>query len=124
MDNNMPSDYSLPHLEMPELPVIDPPTNHIWADEQIEILKSYIQEFEKTLDEEHEVGIMLTNFGQSVLLEVTNIISEPPVLVVFKGFVNEQRTTLIQHINQLNFMLTTIKKEPNRPKRKIGFGRD
>ena len=42
-------------------------------------------------------------------------------LTVFKGFVNGREATLIQHINQLNFMLTTIEKEPDRPKRQIGF---
>lgn len=41
--------------------------------------------------------------------------------MVFKGFVNGREATLIQHINQLNFMLTSIEKEPDRPKRKIGF---
>ena len=73
------------------------------------------------MDDEHEVGVMLTNFGQSVLMSVTNITYEYSVLMVFKGFVNGRVATLIQHINQLNFLLTTIEKEPDRPKRRIGF---
>lgn len=28
---------------------------------------------------------------------------------------------LIQHVSQLSFLLTAVQKEPNRPKRKIGF---
>ena len=100
---------------------VDAPTRHMWADEQFEILKRYIQKFERSLDAEHEVGIMMTNFGQSILMQVTEIICEYPVLMVFKGFVNGREATLIQHINQLNFMLTTIEKEPDRPKRQIGF---
>jgi len=35
--------------------------------------------------------------------------------------VKGREATLIQHVNQLNFMLTTIDKEPDRPKREIGF---
>ena len=67
---------------------VDAPTRHMWADEQFEILKRYIQKFERSLDAEHEVGIMMTNFGQSILMQVTEIICEYPVLMVFKGFVN------------------------------------
>ena len=100
---------------------VDTPAQHMWADEQFEILKKYIQDFEASLDTEHEVGIMLTNFGQSILMQVTKITYEYPVLMVFKGYVNGKEATLLQHINQLNFMLTSIDKEPDKPKRKIGF---
>ena len=100
---------------------IDTPAQHMWVDEQFEILKRYIQEFESTLDIDHEVGIMMTNFGQSVLMQVTQITYEDPVLMVFKGFVNGREATLIQHINQLNFMLTSVEKQPDRPKTQIGF---
>ncbi len=64
---------------------------------------------------------MLTNFGQSVLMNVTNITYEKSVLMIFKGYVNGRESTLIQHINQLNFLLTSVEKESDRPKRKIGF---
>lgn len=122
------SDFNLPDipsfnfrmLETPEIN-IDTPAQHMWADEQFEILKKYIQDFERSLDAEHEVGIMMTNFGQSVLMQVTQVSYEDPVLMVFKGFVNGREATLIQHINQLNFMLTSVKREPDRPKRQIGF---
>ena len=111
------------NIQVPDIPEIniDTPAQHMWADEQFEILKKYIQAFEKSLDPEHEVGIMMTNFGQSVLMYVTQVSYEDPVLMVFKGFVNGREATLIQHINQLNFMLTSVEKEPDRPKRKIGF---
>ena len=121
MDNFRLPEISIPHIEMPKLPVIDTPVAHMWADEQFEILKRYIQDFERSLDAEHEVGIMMTNFGQSVLMQVTQVTYEDPVLMVFKGYVNGREATLIQHINQLNFMLTTVEKEPDRPKRQIGF---
>lgn len=113
---------NMPKFTMPEIP--DMPTQHMWADSQFEILKKYISEFESTLDEEHEVGVLLTNFGQSVLMNVTHIGYEKSVLMIFKGYVNGKEATLIQHINQLNFLLTTVEKEPDRPKRKIGFCAD
>ena len=113
----------IPSFKMPEIEAIqvDTPLQHMWADEQFEILKKYITAFEETLDDEHEVGMMLTNFGQSILMQVTNITYEEPVLFVFKGYVNEKESTLIQHMNQLNFLLTSVDKEPERPKRRIGF---
>ncbi len=100
---------------------LDVPTRYMWSDTQFEIIREYIERFEASLDPEHEVGVMLTNFGQSILMQVTNITYEKSVLMIFKGFVNGREATLIQHINQLNFMLTSVEKEPDRPKRKIGF---
>lgn len=97
------------------------PTRRMWSDEQFNILKKYIQDFEDALDSEHEVGLMLTNFGQSVMMKVEYITYEYPVLMIFKGLVNNRETTLIQHINQLNFMLTSVEKESDSPRKKIGF---
>lgn len=91
------------------------------SETQFEILKQYIEEFQNSLDSEHEVGMLLTNFGQNILLRVTYISYESPVLMIFKGFVNDKESTLVQHVSQLNFLLTSIEKEPDRPKRKIGF---
>lgn len=110
----------IPQVPIPDV-IIDTPGQHMWADEQFRILKKYIQEFEASLDSEHEVGVMLTNFGQSVLMQVTSLSYEDPVLIIFRGYVNNQEATLIQHINQLNFLLTSVKKEDEKPKRKIGF---
>ena len=109
----------VPEISLPEMP--DMPNWYMWSDTQFEIIKEYVEEFEASLDSDHEVGVMLTNFGQSVLMQVTNITYEKSVLMVFKGIVNGREATLIQHINQLSFLLTTIEKEPDRPKRKIGF---
>ena len=100
---------------------MDFPIRHVWADEQFFILKKYIQDYEKTLDPEHEVGLLLTNFGQSVAMQVTEITYEEPVLMVFKGFVDGREAVLIQHVHQLNFLMTSYKKEEDRPKRTIGF---
>ena len=119
-------DFSDSIRRMQELTQVDfdSPIQHVWSDEQFRILRKYIQAFENSLDQEHEVGIMLTNFGQTITMQVTYITYEEPVLMVFKGYVNGQEATLIQHVNQLNFLLTSMKKEDDKPKRKIGFSTD
>ena len=114
-----------PHVEMmepPNLEIPDMPQWYMWSDTQFEIIKDYIETFEASLDQEHEVGLMLTNFGQSVLMQVTEVGYEKSVLMVFKGTVNGNQATLIQHINQLSFLLTAVPRtEPEKPKQKIGF---
>lgn len=115
---------NIPQIRVPEvnMPNVDLPTWHMWADTQFNLIRRYIEEFEESLDPEHEVGVMLTNFGQSVLMQVLEIGYEESVMLVFKGIVNERPATLIQHINQLNFLLTSVKRtKPKEPKRKIGF---
>lgn len=110
----------VPDFQLPEMP--DMPNWYMWSDTQFEIIKKYVEDFEASLDREHEVGLMLTNFGQSVLMQVTEIGYEKSVLMVFKGIVNGNPATLIQHINQLSFMLTAVpRREPEKPKAKIGF---
>lgn len=50
---------------------VDSPLQHMFVDEQFAFLKKYIQEYEKALDSEHEVGIMMTNFGQAAFIPIT-----------------------------------------------------
>lgn len=97
------------------------PIAYSYSDTQFEVLSKHIKDFEKTLDSEHEVGLILTNFGQSITMQVTEVSYEESVLMIFKGYVNGRMSTLIQHVSQLNFLLTSIEKEPDRPKRTIGF---
>ena len=121
MSNFLTPDYDFSNIKIPEFEVPDMPIHHMWSDTQFEIIKQHIQQYEQALDSEHEVGVMFTNFGQSVLMQVTGISYEESVVLIFKGYVNGKMSTLIQHINQLNFLLTSVEKEPERPKRKIGF---
>ena len=103
-------------MEIPDAPIA-----YSYSDTQFEILSKHIKAFEETLDAEHEVGLMFTNFGHSVTMQVTEISYEESVLMIFKGYVNGKMSTLIQHVSQLNFLLTAVQKEPDRPKRAIGF---
>ena len=111
--------FELPKIKVPEIEPL--PLAYSYSDTQFEILQKYITNFEKSLDAEHEVGIMLTNFGQSITMQVVEIGYEKSVLLVFKGYVNGALCTLIQHVSQLNFLLMSVPKEPDRPKRVIGF---
>ena len=107
-----------------DISVLQPPTPPIaysYSDTQVEIIRDYVMEFQQSLDNEHDVALLLTHFGNSILMEVTHIGYEESVLVVFKGFVNGRQSTLIQHVSQLNFLLTSVPKEPDKPKRQIGF---
>lgn len=101
--------------------VPDLPSHYIFSDTQFDIIKKHILEFQKSLDNEHDVGVLLTNFGSTVLMEVTKIGFEKSVLMVFEGYVNGRKSTLIQHISQLNFLLTSVPKPVETPKRTIGF---
>lgn len=97
------------------------PIAYAYSDTQFEILVKYIKEFEESLDSEHEVGLLLTNFGKTVTMQVTEIGYEKSVLMIFKGYVDGRMSTLIQHISQLNFLLTSLPKDDSRPKQRIGF---
>ena len=109
-------------IKYPDISLPEMPNQYMWSDTQFELIKKYIEEFEDSLDTEHEVCVWLTNFGQSVLMQVAEIGYEKSVMLVFKGYVNGKPSTLIEHISQLNFLLTSMdRKEPEKPKRKIGF---
>lgn len=108
--------FPTPNLNIPVSPVA-----YSFADTQFEIIRRYILDFQTSLDSDHDVGIMLTNFGNSVLMQVTSVGYEKSVLMVFRGYVDGREATLIQHVSQLNFLLTAVPKEPNMPKRQIGF---
>jgi len=103
-------------------PMLQPlPGSKRYSNTQFEIIKRYVLDFQRSLDENHDIGLLLTNFGQSILMEVTKIGYEESVLLVFHGLVEGREATLIQHISQLNFLLTSVPKEPEKPKRTIGF---
>jgi hypothetical protein len=92
------------------------------ADYTFEIIKDHVRAFEETVDNDHEVAMQLAAFGHSVLMYVEEISYANPSTLIFKGNVGGQRTTLIQHVTQLNFLLTVAeKKDPASAPRKIGF---
>lgn len=82
-----------------------------------------ILEFEKDLDDEHEVGMRLVTFGQSITFYVQNIGYYNPSLIRFYGTLeNGTAVELIQHVSQISFLLMAVKKpDPALPAKRIGF---
>lgn len=82
-----------------------------------------IATFEQSLDQEHEVGIQLVNFGQSTQFCVTNIGYMDPSIIWFEGILpDESHVELMQHISQISFLTIALKRQnPERPKSPIGF---
>lgn len=83
-----------------------------------------ITEFERSVSDTHEVSAILASFGQPVLLHVNHVSFIYPKLIIFKGMTeNRDNATLIQHFNQLNFLLVKVKRlTPGTQKTPIGFG--
>ena len=96
--------------------------NYNLADYQYELFCNHIKNFQDTLDDEHEVGVQLASFGQSIILNVEKIGYSNPCLIHFYGYSNGNKCHLIQHVNQLSFLLIAIpKSNPDKPARRIGF---
>lgn len=94
--------------------------NH--ADWKYEKIMEQIRDFEETLDNEHEIALMLASFGSSITMSVFEIGYQNPDILYFYGFVNGTEAQLIQHMNQLNFLLTSVEREDkSKPARRIGF---
>ena len=92
------------------------------ASYQYECLKKLVLDYQSTLDDNHEIAVTLASFGDNVTMLVDDIHYIDPVLIVFKGMVGDNYSALIQHISQLNILLTTVAKpDPEKPPRRIGF---
>ncbi|WP_306010448.1 DUF6173 family protein [Bacillus sp. MMSF_3328] len=94
------------------------------ADTIAEELHSAANEFQSKLDENHEVGVMLASFGQTITVNITGIGYKGKKLIKFIGNLADNGTPveLLQHVSQLNFLLVSLPKEtPEEPKKTIGF---
>ena len=90
-----------------------------WAYERLIL---YIQNFEKSLDAEHEVAMGLTDTGAGIL-RIEGLGFFDPDLVTFYG-ADERgaRVQLVQHVTQLNVILRAARKPDTVPEaRRIGF---
>jgi hypothetical protein len=102
--------------------LLNPIRNPKLADYTYEVIRDYIQEFESELDNEHEIAVQLASFGKNITMAVTDIGYTNPSTIVFYGYVDNQKATLIQHISQLSFLLLSVtKQDPENPPRRIGF---
>ena len=121
--------FQMPSLDTPkyEFPKFDSSLleNPSHAKYQHKILMEYIADFEKQLNPDEEVALKLACFGQTLLMHVTFIGYHNPNTIQFCGYDNGQYAELIQHVNQLNFLLmSSPKQEPDKPARRIGFTPD
>ncbi|TFD93594.1 MULTISPECIES: DUF6173 family protein [Jeotgalibacillus] len=82
-----------------------------------------IKEFEKGLDRDHEVGARLVNYGQSVQFHIQDLGYYNPSLIRFMGTLdNGSRIELIQHVNQISFILMALPKlKEDEPPKRIGY---
>jgi len=90
-----------------------------WAYERVIV---YIQNFEKTLDTEHEVAMGFVG-GDAGVIRIEGMGYFDPDLVTFFGSdPTGGKTQLIQHVTQLNVMLRALPKNIDQPEpNRIGF---
>lgn len=113
--------FTIPRSAFPSLPEI--PKNPNLASEFYHRLINWINNFHKNLDDEHEVGARLVNFGQAVTFHIEEISYWNPSLISFIGKnSNGEPVELIQHVSQISILLVAMKRENiEQPKRPIGF---
>lgn len=82
-----------------------------------------ISNFDTSLDNEHEVGIRLVNFGQAVVFHLERIGYSNPSLITFCGTTDSgEPVELIQHVSQISILLMKLpRREPEKPKQPFGF---
>lgn len=110
-------------IVQPEIPRIELPVDQNLASEFHKRLIEWIQKFDEDLDQEHEVGVRLVSFGQTVTFHLEHIGYWDPSLISFSGFTDTgDPVELIQHVSQISILLLKMKrKDPEKPKRTIGF---
>lgn len=116
--------------QMPEFPNVEVRRNPLleniednYASEFYKRLAVRISEFNAGLDDAHEVGVRLVNFGQTVVFYLEDMGYWNPSLISFQGRTEDgQPVELIQHVNQISVLLMKLPREnPSEPKRPIGF---
>ncbi|WP_171229817.1 DUF6173 family protein [Ruegeria sp. HKCCA4008] len=90
-----------------------------WAYERLIL---YIQNFEKTLDGDHEVAMGFTG-GDAGVMRIEGMGYFDPDMITFYGSDGTgARTQLVQHVSQLNVMLRALPKSvEDKPANRIGF---
>lgn len=86
-----------------------------------ERLVDYINDFEKDLDDKHEIGARLVSFGSTITFHIQDIGYWGPDIISFTGFDdNLQKVQLIQNTSQLSVLLIAVAKQEDKARR-IGF---
>ena len=116
---------TMPKIEIPVNPLVIAAKDNL-ASEFYKRLAEMIKDFDATLDQEHEVGVRLVTFGQTVVFHLTDIGYYNPSLLSFYGTMDDGSPVhLIQHVTQLSVLLMKVpRKDPSKPKRSLGFVAD
>lgn len=124
-------DFNFDIMKALKPPAIDPkllippkiPRVENLASDYVKRLVEYMNDYEAGLDEQHEVGLKLVNFSQTLTLHVLNIGYYNPGLVCFYcNTLDGEPAQLVQHISQISFLLTSVQRmDMTQPKRRIGF---
>lgn len=90
-----------------------------WAYERIIL---YIQNFEKQLDNEHEVAMGFAG-GDTGVVRIEGLgYFDPDIITYYGSDETGTKTQLIQHVSQLNVMLRALPKRPEQAEpTRIGF---
>lgn len=112
MNFSLPTNFEFPKIQRP-----------FDSADVFEQLKKQIEDYEARLTNDQEIVLMLASFGQSIIMQVVQIFPAEPGLICFRGFVSGNESALVQHISQLNFLITVTNREnKEEPRRRIGFG--
>lgn len=111
------------NFEIPNADELQKSPESEFASDFFQKISHYMNEFDNSLDQEHEMGIKLVNFGQSIQFAIHNLGYYNPKLICFYGTLPDGSSVqLVQHVNQISFLLTTLpRKNPEQPKQPIGF---
>jgi len=116
------TDPGAPNTDVPETVANSPVEQKSPAQWAYERLILYIQNFEKTLDNEHEIAMGFTG-AQAGVLRIEGMGYFDPDIVTFYGSDPAgTKTQLIQHVGQLNVLLRALpKQEEQKEAVRIGF---
>ena len=113
-----PSNFSLPTnpgILAPHLSQTNPAK---WA--QLKFIER-IYNFEKSLDDDHEIGARLLSFASEITFYIQDVDYDDPHMISFSGSnENGEKLQLVQHVSQLYIFLVAMKKRGKEPVR-IGF---
>jgi hypothetical protein len=80
-----------------------------------------IRSFQSELDNSLDVALQLISLPHYVI-QVDQVGFYQPNLIVLYGRIDGRATRLVQHLSQLSFLLTSVKRQnPDEPRRQIGF---
>ena len=120
-------DYSnlvtrMPQFAIPKNPVVEQYKANL-ASQFYKQLVEWINKFDLALDDEHEVGVRLVSFGQSVVFHLDSLGYSNPSLISFSGTLEDgSPVELVQHVSQISVLLMKLPRpDTSKPKQPIGF---